>query len=143
MPGQIQTLMLKEHERISKFLEQLEKEIDHYDKTKLNFNKFKWNLEKHFFVEEKVIFSMFVNISGKETTDTFSLLSDHVKIVSMINNIENKLKNKIRPDLSRLKEVLIAHKDFENQEFYPKLDERLNPAQKKEISERVKEIISG
>src|SRR3989344_6026966 len=133
MPRQIQTLMLKEHERLNKFLEQLEKEIDYYDKTKLNFSKFKWNLEKHFFVEEKVIFSMFVSISGKETTDTFRLLSDHVKIVGMINDLEDKLKRKIRPNLSRLKEVLITHKDFENGYFYPMLDERLTLDQKKQI----------
>jgi len=141
MPRQIQTLMLKEHERLNKFLEQLEKEIDYYDKTKLNFSKFKWNLEKHFFVEEKVIFSMFVSISGKETTDTFRLLSDHVKIVGMINDLEDKLKRKIRPNLSRLKEVLITHKDFENGYFYPMLDERLTLDQKKQISIRIQEII--
>jgi len=133
--------MLKEHERLNKFLEQLEKEIDYYDKTKLNFSKFKWNLEKHFFVEEKVIFSMFVSISGKETTDTFRLLSDHVKIVGMINDLEDKLKRKIRPNLSRLKEVLITHKDFENGYFYPMLDERLTLDQKKQISIRIQEII--
>lgn len=135
--------MLKEHERISRFLGQLEKEIDNYDRTKINFNKFKWNLEKHFFVEEKVIFNMFVNISGKETTDTFHLLSDHVRIIGMINNVDEKLRKKIRPDLSRLKEVLTAHKDFEDHYFYPRLDERLTLDQKKEISERIQEIIPG
>ena len=55
MPQTIESLMLKEHRRLDKLLEEIEKDLDNYEKTKKNCSLFKWNLEKHFFVEEKVI----------------------------------------------------------------------------------------
>lgn len=124
-------------------IDELEKHLDDYEKTKTNFSVFKWNLEKHFFVEEKIIFDMFINISGKETNDIFHLLEDHVKIMSLIRVLEKRLSNKIKPDLEELKQRLIIHKDFEDEDFYPNLDKRLTPDQKKRISERIKEIIKG
>ncbi|MDP3026809.1 MAG: hemerythrin domain-containing protein [Nanoarchaeota archaeon] len=139
----IEKLMMEEHKRVAKFLENLENDLDNYEKTKENFNKFKWNLEKHFFTEEKVIFNMFVQISGQETSDTFHLLSDHVKIMQMIRQIERGLSRKIKPKIHVLKEMLTRHKNFEDSDFYPKLDERLTSDQKKEISMKIKEIILG
>ena len=139
----IEKLMLEEHKRLNKFLDILERDLDDYEKTKINFNKLKWNLEKHFFTEEKVIFNMFMQISDQETSDTFNLLSDHVKIMQLIKQIEKELSKKIKPKIHILKEMLITHKDFEDEDFYPKLDQRLTSDQKKEISNRIKEIILG
>jgi len=141
MPQSIESLMLKEHKRINKFIDELEKHLDNYEKTKVHFSKFKWNLEKHFFVEEKVIFDMFVNISGEETTDIFHLLEDHVKIMGMVKILEKNLNKKIKPDLEKLKQMLTLHRNFEDQDFYPNLDKRLTLDQKKKISERIREII--
>lgn len=135
--------MLQEHQRINKLIDELKKHLDNYEKTKTNFSVFKWNLEKHFFVEEKVIFDMFVNISGEETNDVFHLLEDHVKIMGIIRTLEKNLNKKIKPDLEELKQRLTLHKKFEDEEFYPDLDKRLSHEQKKKISERIKEIIRG
>lgn len=141
MPQPIEKLMLQEHRRLNKLIEELEAHLDNYEKTKTNFSIFKWNLEKHFFVEEKIIFDMFVNISGEETNDIFHLLEDHVRIMGEIRMLEKRLSNRIKPDLEKLKQRLITHKDFEDKDFYPNLDKRLSLDQKKIISERVKEII--
>ena len=130
----IEKLMIEEHKRVAKFLENLENDLENYEKTKENFNKFKWNLEKHFFTEEKVIFNMLMQISNQETSDTFHLLSDHVKIMQLIRQIERGLSRKIKPRIHILKEMLTRHENFEDIDFYPKLDERLTPYQKKEIS---------
>jgi len=143
MPQSIEKLMLQEHKRLNNFIEELEKHLDDYEKTKSNFSVFKWNLEKHFFVEEKIIFDMFINISGKETNNIFRLLEDHIKIMEIIRTIEKRLRNKIKPELEELKQKLILHKDFEDEDFYPNLDKRLTPDQKTRISERIKEILPG
>ena len=143
MPQSIEKLMLQEHKRLNHLIDELEKHLDNYEKTKTNFSVFKWNLEKHFFVEEKVIFDMFVNISGDETNHIFHLLGDHVKIMGTIRMLEKNLNKKIKPDLEELKQRLTLHKEFEDEDFYPDLDKRLNPEQKKKISERIKEIIRG
>jgi len=139
----IESLMLEEHKRINRLICELEEDLDDYEKTKENFSKFKWNVEKHFFVEEKIIFNMFIHISGQETTDIFHLLEDHVKIMQMIREIEDKLGQKIKPSLEKIKDELIAHRKFEDEDFYPNLDKRLSIEQKKKISERIREVIPG
>ncbi|MFA7707381.1 MAG: hemerythrin domain-containing protein [Candidatus Pacearchaeota archaeon] len=141
MPLSIEKLMLQEHKRINKCIDDLEKHLNDYEKTKIHFSTFKWNLEKHFFVEEKVIFDMFIDISGEETNDIFHLLQDHVKIMQIIRVLEKNLNKKIKPDLEDLKQRLTLHKEFEDQDFYPNLDKRLTPDQKKKIAERIREII--
>jgi len=137
----IEKLMLKEHRKLNELLDVLERDLDDYEKTKTNFNCFKWNMEKHFFVEEKVIFDSFVSISGQETNDIFHLLQDHVKIIATIKILEHRLNKKIKPDLEKLKEMLIIHRNFEDEDFYPNLDERLTANQKKMVCERIMEII--
>jgi len=137
----IEKLMLEEHKRLDKFLDDLERDLDDYEKTKKNFDCLKWNLEKHFFVEEKVIFDSFVVISGQETNDTFHLLEDHGKIIRLLKSIEGQLRGKIKPQLHNLKRILSTHRRFEDEDFYPSLDERLTLEQKEKISERIKEII--
>ena len=141
MTQTIERLMLKEHKRLNRFLDILEKELDNHEKTLKNFSRFKWNLEKHFFLEEKVIFDNFINMSGKETNDTFQLLEEHVKIIELLKILEKRLNNKIKPEIHILKKMLLTHRDFEDEEFYPGLDRKLTPEQKKQMSERIKEIV--
>ena len=141
MTPTIERLMLDEHKRLDKLLEDVERDLGDYEKTKINFDCLKWNLEKHFFVEEKVIFDSFVSISGQETNDTFHLLEDHVKIIQLLKLIEKRLKQKIIPKLEYLRKIILTHRDFEDEEFYPNLDKRLSSEQKKIISERIKEVI--
>ncbi|MDP7521208.1 MAG: hemerythrin domain-containing protein [Candidatus Pacearchaeota archaeon] len=137
----IEKLMLKEHKRLDKFLDDFERDLDDFEKTKKNCDCFKWNMEKHFFVEEKIIFDSFVDISGQETNDTFHLLEDHVRIIQILKALEDKLKQKIKPKLEYLRRVIKTHRDFEDEDFYPKLDKRLSDEQKEQVAERIKEII--
>tara|TARA_Y100000310_G_C20624302_1_gene785017 strand:- start:897 stop:1325 length:429 start_codon:yes stop_codon:yes gene_type:complete len=139
----IERLMLKEHKRLNKCLEDVEKNIEDYEKTKLSFNKCKWNLEKHFFVEEKVIFDNFVSMSGQETTDTFHLLEDHVRIIELLKKLEQRLEKKIKPDTNLLRNVLSTHRKFEEEDFYPNLDDKLTLEQKKQMAKKIREIIPG
>lgn len=141
MEDSIHKTMLKEHKKILGVVDMLEREIDDYEKTLANFNKLRWNLKKHFFVEEHAIFDMFINIYGEETAQIFNLLQDHSRITGLMNEIEWKLKRKIRPSVRMLKEILAEHKRLENKNFYPKLDERFEDAKKLELLKRIREII--
>ena len=143
MPPTIESMMLQEHRRLDKLLDVLEKDLYDYEKTLKNFSKLKWNLEKHFFIEEKVIFDSFITMSGQETSDTFHLLEDHVKIMELLKIIEKRLNKKIKPKLRYLKETIKIHRDFEDRDFYPSLDEKLSPERRKEVIKKIKEIIPG
>ena len=122
-----------------------EKDIGDMEKAETSYNQFKWNLEKHFFVEEKAIFSMFRDIFGDSVSDIFDLLSQHSEIMILLGDVEKDMSqenlNKLRDTVSKLKNKLTEHADFEDMVFYPKLDNDLPDIQKREILARAKEII--
>jgi len=141
MVESIHSLMSKENNRIEQFINKFEKDLNNYEKTLANFDKVKWNIQKHFFVEENAVFKMFATITSSETSDIFHLLSDHSRIIMLLKKIEEKLDKKIKPEIHLLKEIFIEHKKFEDEIFYPKLDEELDPNQKKEIAIKIKQVI--
>ena len=53
-------VMVKDHNRLMKYLEDVKKNIkSDFDVLLKSFNTFEWNLEKHFFVEERAIFTSY------------------------------------------------------------------------------------
>lgn len=143
MQENIADLMFKEHRRLDTLLEDFEKGLVDIRKAKELFSKFKWNLEKHFFVEEKAIFDISISISNEEVADIFDLMQEHSKIMTLVKKVEDQLAKLSKPDILNLKEIIIKHRKFENQIFYPKLDLKLNENQKAVMVERVKEVIRG
>jgi hemerythrin-like domain-containing protein len=143
MPKSISKLIMKEHKKINEILSSIEKNLDDFEKTKINFSKFKWNIEKHFFIEEKAILSLLRTTSGAQTNNTFNLLNDHSKIMSLIKKTEAGLNKKIKPDIVLIKEEIFFHEKFEEELFYPRLDEELSINQKKEIIDRLNDILPG
>ncbi len=137
-------LMLTEHARIEEMLDEVNL-ATYEDNQKISeaLNKFKWNLEKHFVMEEKAIFQMLNAISGMDVNDTFKLMSEHGQILSLLKKIEEDIKSKDYSQIQVLMSQLEEHSDFENQTFYPNLDKKLSDDRKKEIVERVNEILKG
>ena len=144
MEKTIAEMMLKEHGKINSMLAEFEKlsEIN-FEESKNIFIKFKWNLEKHFFVEEKVIFSIYISSSGKENDEIINLLKEHKDILWLIAKIEESLKRNNTPEIFELREMLRKHVGFENDFFYPKLDKELNERDRLLILERSEDIIRG
>ena len=144
MEKTITKIMCKEHDRIDGLLEEIGRLVDSDRERALEiFNQFKWNLEKHFFVEEKVIFSVYEAATEEESHDTLELLKDHKEILYLVFKIEDRLKEGFKVDVSELIGQLKAHTRFENEVFYPKLDENLNDIQKALIFDRAEEIVEG
>ena len=142
MENSITTLMLQEHGKIKNFLQDFEKSIkNNTNNCEKNFNKFKWNLEKHFFIEEKVIFTIFNSANEEESEDILNLLKEHKKILFLIESIEENSFKNAEQEVSELSQILTNHANFENEIFYPKLDDELNENQKCLIIERCNEII--
>ena len=135
------------------------------------FNKFKWSLKKHFFIEEKVIFEICNSNCGEKIPEIFNLMKEHGEIIYLMSKIDSELNvivkainflpstmafpNKsrrrmvdisvldynLRKNLLEIKEKLIKHSNFEDNNFYPLLDEKLSEERKLEILSRVKEIV--
>jgi iron-sulfur cluster repair protein YtfE (RIC family) len=140
----IEKLMMREHANIHYLLCSFDFDVNVNANTiKEKFNYFKWSLEKHFFVEEKAIFLIIDKLVGDRVSDVFDLMKEHGEILEIVKNIENTIDEKIKPKIDDLKLKLLKHSRFEDVVFYPKLDEVLDENQKKELLEKIKEVVRG
>lgn len=136
----ITQVMCQEHERINSLLEESKKLTDNLEKSKKIFNQFKWNLEKHLFVEEKVIFELCSSDCTGVISDIFDLMREHGEITRMIKDIEKNFSQNLKSGFSNIRKTLDEHIIFEENKFYPLLDKKLSSQTKQEIFERAGEI---
>ena len=105
------------------------------------FDTFEWELEKHFFAEEKAIFTSYDPdniIEGYKMVPT--LIKDHTEILNTIRTLRRDILKRRPLDFNHLTESLIEHKKFEEEEVYPKLDQELTEEQKSKIIDRITQI---
>ena len=127
-------MMLREHGKINSSLIEFEK-----NPTSKSFHEFKWALEKHLFIEEKVIFKIYDNSTEFEIEELSQLIKEHKDMLWLLGEIEDLKENSSR--ISILKKILPQHARFEDEIFYPRLDEELDEETKKLIIERCSEVI--
>lgn len=141
MKKELLKVLLQEHEVIEYLLSDFE---SFYDKDVLKakkiLNLFVWNLEKHIFLEEKMLYSIYSvwngNIGGM-----FEILGDHGDIMIFIKKIKSSDFEK--SDIFSLRELLENHFALEETVLYPRLEKVLNFEQKRFFIERAQEIIRG
>jgi len=137
-------LMVKDHCKIEKLLDALERNIDKdYETMRESFNNFEWVLEKHLFIEEKAIFTFY---NPKDVSEGYRMLPELTKqhnfLINQLNNWRKDVRNKKKINgFYEFKKILISHKGFEEKEVYPRLDKTLSDDQKKEIISRINEMV--
>jgi hypothetical protein len=125
--------MLQEHKEINQILENLEKNQN----SKSLLDKLRLLLEKHFFIEEKIIFRIYSLTKNNE--DILDLIKEHKDILWLVSKLEENLKKELDLELSGMKELLDSHIKFETEFFYPKLEQELDKETKNLILDRCKE----
>jgi iron-sulfur cluster repair protein YtfE (RIC family) len=135
-------LMLKDHNRLMDYLKDVENNLDRgFGFLSNSFNTFQWNLEKHFFVEERAIFISYNPDEPDKEYDYFSVLMDqHTEILETIESLRKKLQKREPFDLYELKKLLVKHKTFEEKSIYPVLDQEIDDCTKRVIIDRIKDI---
>ena len=141
MNNSIIAIMDKEHKRLLDLLLNIENDLNDIDNLKRSINNFKWNLEKHFFVEEKVIFKIYSNSIAEEIIDLNILIKEHRDIFWLLKKIENSIPKVKIEDLENMKNDLLHHTDFEIKVFYPRLEEELEDEEKALIKDRLDEFV--
>ena len=132
-------LMLKDHEKIVDYLNKVEEE-GHPDIEA--FLKFEWHLKKHIFIEEKAIFISYQPSDDSEEERIFNKLSkEHTVIMDLLDKILEESFPRGNANFNKLKRLLAVHKKFEENEVYPKLEKKLNEKNKRDIIEKITEII--
>jgi len=135
----ITSLMLEDHKKIVDYLNNVE-EDGHPDIEA--FLKFEWHLKKHIFIEEKAIFISYQSIDDSEVEKIFTKLSkEHTVIIELLDKILKESFPRGNTSFNKLRKLLAVHKKFEENEVYPKLEEKLNDKNKQEIIDKIADII--
>jgi len=108
--------------------------------TERTFDKFRWELEKHIFVEEKVIFVFCKLVNSEMCQIVEKLAEQHETFFEMLNEMKNDIVIKNETDISKFQELLTNHRKTEETILYPKLDQEVNETQKEMIIAQINEI---
>ncbi len=140
---EILDVMVKDHNRLMEYLSDVESnQRRDSDLLRRSFNTFQWNLEKHFFVEERAIFTSYNPNKIIEGYEVFLDLSkQHTKILEKVESLRSKLQDKNPFDVTDLKQMLVKHKTFEEKKVYPVLDQEIDEGEKRFIIERINEMV--
>ena len=131
----IPEIMMRDHTRIHNLISRIELKLkNNLEEAQHLFIKLKWTIEKHFYVEEKVVFSIYsTNLENNHYLDT--LLKEHKEILFLLKKIDNNFNNS-KSTLQKLKTILSAHAKYEDEIFYPKLEQELSKQEKQLIHDR-------
>lgn len=138
----ISKVMARDHDKIVKLLNDLGKCID-LDKQILKkaFETFNWELEKHIFTEEKIVF---ISYEPEDYEEGYKMVPQLMKEHDIIYNKLKEMRKSINFDEScdyeEFKDFLLKHKDFEESSLYPVLDEELDETTKNLVIDRINEI---
>jgi iron-sulfur cluster repair protein YtfE (RIC family) len=137
-------VMVRDHGKIVKLLLDVEKSIGmELVSTMKVFDTFEWELEKHIFIEEKAIFTSYSPTNIAEGYKMVpELIKQHNDILNRLRVMRKDLLWKRPVNFIEFKELIMAHKTFEEASLYPKLDAELGTAQKEEIIQKISEIVS-
>jgi len=116
--------------------EEIEKSIGN---PKASLGQLQWEMEKHFFVEENAIFDF-----TRWQNSVIAEMVDHLKKDhhNMLESLKGFFTDSAKIDgaISAFSKILKQHRQLEEKELYPKLDEELTESQKQEIISHINEI---
>jgi iron-sulfur cluster repair protein YtfE (RIC family) len=104
--------------------------------------KIKWRLQRHFYIEEKLIFSV-CRLEGNDNITTLpKLLKEHDDILHEIDIIIQILNQNKNPAWDRIIELKREHIQLESTQIYQKIDEYMDETDKAELIRQIDKIIS-
>lgn len=141
--NELLNVMVKDHNRLMKYLKDVENNLKgDFELLLKKFNTFEWSLEKHFFVEERAIFTAYNPDYIEDSHQLFSNLSNqHTNILEKVEFIRKRLRNVKSIDVSDLEEMLLKHKTYEEKNVYPVLDVEISEGEKRFMIERINDLL--
>ena len=136
--NEISEIMLKDHLKIDELLKTVKEDMAEGESINELFKKFKWELKRHLIIEERAIFLFYNPPDEKDFIKMFDVIHEHDILLKDMDNVLETDKNKKILELDKL---LMKHKTFEDESFYPKLDKELSDFQKEAIIERINSLV--
>jgi hemerythrin-like domain-containing protein len=135
----ITQIMLKDHCMINRLFEDIRYGIEQQSSlVPKMLEDFKWGLQRHFFIEEKAIFTNFEPKDEEMSKAVNDVVEEHSMILDELKKVEDMISHKRDVDVSKLQESLEKHRELEDETIYPMLDEYLDCKKIDEIVDRVK-----
>ena len=141
---EISRIMTDDHTRIINLLYEFSTLVEESGESKESLLKvcqqFKWELERHFLTEEKEVCTRFPENGDQEMLQ--KMKDDHTEILNILVGMEGKISNEEETSCLELKTSLLSHQNFEDNYFYPYLEENLNEEQKQEMKDKVSHLLT-
>ena len=110
------------------------------ERVKNSFSEFSWELRKHFFVEEGVIFD-YLPWRDPFISETIERLKDeHIEMLNQLSKMAEDLLKVEDEQIESFYNLLKSHREMEEINLYPALDKRLTVAQKEQVIKKIDEI---
>jgi len=142
--NQITNLMMTHHGLIMSLLSFLKDTLnlppEKYPEVVNSFEKFKWELEKHIFAEERVIFKAWSKEDSEISKIIQDLIKNHSKMLEALDTICDNLAPNYQFSLDKFETLLKEHASIEETVLYPKLDKVLGDKEKTNIIKKIDEI---
>jgi len=138
MENSVTGIMIRHHAAIDLLIKLFNEEPDKKSPaSEKTFEDFKWELEKHIFTEERVIFKLCGEMESPECKLAERLSNEHKTFLDLLDKIA---KDKEEKDISGLQTLLAGHKKIEEADLYPRLDAILSQRQKEIVFEKINDI---
>jgi len=141
MSEDILNLMIAQHAFLEAIFSIFQTEMkNNSEKAKDSLSEFVWESKKHFFVEEEVIFNFMVWKEPKILEIINQLKIEHSIMIDKLEKMERDLKIVSATEIEDFYKLLASHREVEEKNLYPKLDESLSTSQKLQIIKRATQI---
>jgi iron-sulfur cluster repair protein YtfE (RIC family) len=127
---QISDMMLKDHAKAMKMM-------NDFMNGWATLEQLKNALQRHFFIEEKAVFSFSQSNDPADLQKSIDLIKEHEDMLKLLVDIEDSKGAEKDALIRNLNKALNHHKQYEDDEFYPALDRNLTDAQKKVILAKI------
>jgi hemerythrin-like domain-containing protein len=109
-------------------------------KAQFALDDFQWELEKHLFSEEKVLFRLCDPKNPTLCGLVLKLEREHETMLGMVMALKDNLLVKTEEDITKFQDFMVQHRDVEEKELYVHLDSELTENAKREIIRRINEV---
>jgi len=139
--NRILKLMIAHHGLLEALLVLFRDSLDNSDEAKKIFDDFKWQMEKHFFIEEKINFGRIVAAQPGLSEVVRKLLEEHGQMLVMAGRIKEQLEKDGKDvDMDGFLDLIKRHRQTEEGTLYPRMGEVLSQEEQGGIIERINEV---
>ncbi|MEA2038133.1 MAG: hemerythrin domain-containing protein [Nanoarchaeota archaeon] len=132
-------LLVQDHERIESLLDDFKKTKHKQTKKKVQiFNELAETLRRHF-NQEAILYSKYKHLTGEILPILQTVHNEHIEMNEHIERIGNAIRSEDdNVDTSGFFALLVRHRNIEERNLYPELDNVLSDKEKEEVYWKLK-----